>query len=244
VEPKILAIIPARGGSRGIPKKNIRLLGGKPLISYTIEEALKSKHITKVIVSTDSAEIAKVAEEYGAEVPFIQSKETSAYDSSGLSCILEVLKKLKEKENYIPDIVVYLQPTSPFRNSKHMDDAISLMLDDEEVEGVFGVKRVENHPYMMFKQNETKSVAPFLEMENRPLRRQEFPELYVTNASLYVTRGKYYNTARDPEPYSPIFGEKAKAIVMDSFSSMDIDEEKDLELCEVMLKTKNDQNRR
>lgn len=240
---KVLAIIPARGGSRGIPKKNLRSINGKPLISYTIKEALNSEYIDRVILSTDSEEIAQVAREYGAEVPFKQSKETSSHDSSGLSCILEVLEKLKKFENYSPEIVVYLQPTSPFRSTEQIDQAIKLMLDDEELDGAFGVIKVEHHPYMMFKRGENNLMIPALNIKDRPMRRQEFPELYVTNASVYVIRGKYFDEARDPQPYCPIFEGKVKAIIMDSFSSMDINEEKDLVISEMMIKDKNDQNR-
>ena len=236
---KVLAIIPAKENSKGIPQKNIRNLGGKPLISHTINEALKSKYINRVVLSTDSEKIAEVAKTHGAEVPFIRPKELATFTSSSLSVILHTLDCLKRKENYIPDIIVFLQPTSPFRNNNHIDEAIKIMLEDQEIDGVFGAKKVEDHPYMMFSKNNNGMCKPHLEMESRPVRRQEFPEIFVTNASLYVTRTKYYETAKDPDPVCPIFTGKTKMVVMDEFSSKDIDEELDFMICEEILKNKN-----
>lgn len=241
MEKEILAVIPARGGSKSVYKKNIKPLYGEPLIKYTIKEALNSKYITRVVLSTDDEEIAEVAKKHGAEVPFLQSEETAQFASSALSAVLHVLNKLEKKENYKPDIVVYLQPTSPFRKNHHIDQAIKMLLEDKELDGVFGAQQVEHHPYMVFKKNEKGHVVPFLDIKDRPLRRQELPEMYVTNASLYVTRRKYFDNARDPKPVCPIFEGKVKAIIMSKEDSADINEEMDFITAESILK-KNEKN--
>ena len=233
---KILAIIPARSGSRQVHRKNIKLLNSKPLIYYTIKEALDSKYINRVTLSTDDKEIAEIAKSYGAEIPFIRPKEISQFTSSSLSVILYTLDFLKKNENYKPDIVVFLQPTSPLRNAQQIDEAIKLVLEDTSLDGVFGATNPVHHPFMMFERIENGLMIPYLKIKNRPVRRQELPELFVTNASLYVTRAKYYETAKDPMPICPIFEGKVKAIIMDKSSSKDIDEEIDFLICESMMK--------
>lgn len=242
MKKEILAIIPARGGSRSVYKKNIKHLYDQPLINYTIKEALNSSYITRVVVSTDDKEIAEVAIKNGAEAPFLQSSETAQFSSSALSAVLNTLENLEKKENYKPDIIVYLQPTSPFRKNHHIDEAIKMLLEDEELDGAFGVQKVEHHPYMVFKKNEEGHMIPFLDVKDRPLRRQELPEMYVTNASVYVTRRKYFDTARDPKPVCPIFEGKVKAVIMDKENSADINEEMDFITAESILKKNESKN--
>lgn len=123
---EILAIIPARGGSKGIKNKNIRLFGGKPLIAHTIDCAKKSKLINRLIVSTDSAEIANISKKYGAEVPFLRPAELAQDKSKVVDAIIHLLNKLKKDEHYQPDYIVLLQPTSPLRTVTDMDNALKL----------------------------------------------------------------------------------------------------------------------
>jgi len=115
---EILAIIPGRGGSKGVPGKNIKMLLGKPLIAWTIEEAKKSKYLTRIIVSTDSQEIADIAKQYGAEVPFLRLVEISGDLATDVEFLLHALDFLKEKENYEPEIILRLPPTSPLRTAR------------------------------------------------------------------------------------------------------------------------------
>jgi len=240
VEPKILAIIPARGGSKSVPRKNIKDLHGKPLIAYTIEAAKNSKYINKVVLSTDDDEIAEVARKFGAETPFKQPAHTAEYASSALSAVLHALQFLEENESYKPEIVVYLQPTSPFRKSEHIDKAIKTLLEDESIDGVMGMTQVKQHPFMAFKKSEDGTMVPFIDMQNRPLRRQEMPELFATNASVYVTRRKYYDTAQDPNPVCPLFEGKMKAVIMENEDSIDMDDEIDFIMGEAILKKNED----
>ena len=121
---EILAIIPARGGSKGIPRKNIKPIAGKPLIAWIIQAAKGSKYITRIIVSTDDNEIASVSKEYGAEAPFIRPKEISGDLSTDVEFLTHALKALKEKEGYGPDIILRLPPTSPLCTRAHIDEGL------------------------------------------------------------------------------------------------------------------------
>ncbi len=238
---KTVAIIPARGGSRSVYKKNIKLLGGKPLIWYTIKAALKSKYIDRVIVSTDDEEIAKVAKECGAEIPFLQSSETAQYESSALSALLGALNHLETKDNYFPEVIVYLQPTSPFRTSEHIDKAVQKLLEDETLDGVFGATEVNQHPYLTFEMMENEDPKHLYDKEERSFRRQDLPKRYITNASLYVTRRKYFHNIEEPKPVCPILKGKVKPIIMNRESSLDINDLIDFHIGETILKSKNEE---
>ncbi len=229
---KVLAIIPARGGSKSIPKKNIKPLGDMPLIAYTIKEALKSKYIDRIVVSTDDKEIADIAKNYGAHIPFLRPKELAQDASSSLSVILHTIEYLEREENYSPDIIVFLQPTSPFRKVKHIDEGI------EKIEGcdaVVGVSEVKEHPYFMM-QKKGKFLEPFLDIKDRPLRRQDVPKIYILNASIYIAKREYYNNANDSDPVAPVFNGKVRAVMMDEISSFDINTKLDFLVAEAILK--------
>ncbi len=152
---KIIAIIGARGGSKGVPKKNITPLLGKPLIYYTIKAALDSKLISRVIVSTDDEEIAKIARKYGAETPFLRPKELAKDTSNAESFLKHAVEWLEKNDGYSPDIVVYLQITDIFRKKGIIDKTIKALLDDESLDSVFVGKpthkkywRLENNRYV------------------------------------------------------------------------------------------------
>src|SRR3972149_628750 len=125
---KILAFIPARAGSKRVPNKNIKPLNCKPLIVYTIEAAIRTRHINRVVVSTNSSEIAEIAERYAAEVPFLRPEEISNSDSTEMEYFEHALDWFAENESYIPDLIVLLYPTSPLRKTESIDSAIETML--------------------------------------------------------------------------------------------------------------------
>ena len=125
----ILAIIPARGGSKGLPGKNIKPFLGKPLLAYTIEEAKRSKYITKIVLSTDDTAIAQVGKKYGAEIPFLRPSELATDTSLAPDAYIYTIERLKNEQGYAPEIVVILQPTSPLRTVDDIDAAISLYLE-------------------------------------------------------------------------------------------------------------------
>lgn len=233
----VLAIIPARGGSKSVPLKNIKFLGGKPLIAYTIDEALKSRYIDRVILSTDNEKISVIAIDYGADV-IMRPKELATDESSSLSVIIHTLNHVEKVENYVADIIVFLQPTSPFRRAGHIDKGIEKI---ESCDAVVGMSEVKEHPYFMLKCNNS-FFAPFLDIKNRPLRRQDVPKLYLINASMAIAKRDYYDTVKDDDPIAPIFGKKVKGIIMDEISSIDINTQFDFSLAELISGKAYDEN--
>lgn len=227
----VLSIIPARGSSKSIPRKNIRPLNGKPLISYTIQEALKSKYIDRVIVSTDDKKIAEVALQHGAEVPFLRPEYLAKDTSSSLSVILHCIQYLKREENYSPEIIVFLQPTSPFRRVKHIDEGVEKI---ESCDAVVGVQEVRQHPYFMM-QHEGEILVPFLKIKDRPLRRQDVPKLYCLNASLSIAKKEYYDGVGKTDTTAPIFEGETRGVFMDEISSIDINDYFDFLLAEFII---------
>jgi len=190
---EVLAIIPARSGSKGIIDKNIRLCNGKPLLAYSIEHALASKLITRVIVSTDSERYAKIAREYGAETPFIRPSEYSDDDSLDINVFEHALEYLKRTEEKTPDICVHLRPTHPVRNPKDIDYAVQLLIDNPALDSVRSVSKSKQTPYKMWLINEENKLVPVVkckisEAYNTP--RQYLPEVWMQNANIDVIRSK------------------------------------------------------
>jgi N-acylneuraminate cytidylyltransferase len=147
---EILALIPARGGSKSIPHKNIKLLAGHPLIAYSIAAAQQSRLVSRTIVSTDDDEIACTAQSYGAEAPFLRPEEYARDDSTDLPVFTHALHWLKEKEGYQPDLVVQLRPTSPLRPPDCIDQAVQVLLDHPDADAVRGVIPSAQNPYKMW----------------------------------------------------------------------------------------------
>lgn len=226
-DKKILAVIPARAGSKGIKDKNIMDLNGKPLIAYSIEVGLKSKYIDKVVVTTDGEEIAKVAMKYGAEVPFLRPKhlasDTSKTIDSVLHC-LEELRKLGEEYDYI----VLLQPTQPLRQSYHIDEAIELILEKDE-DALVSVSKVNDHPILMRSIDENGYTKNLLQ-ECSTKRRQDFQDYYKVNGAIYI------NKINENLNLNTSLNDNKLAYIMDSKYSVDIDELLDLYIAELVMK--------
>jgi len=164
-KPEVLAIIPARGGSKGIPRKNIRPFAGFPLIAYSIEAGLRAESVSRVIVSTDDEEIASVAREYGAETPFLRPAEFARDDSTDLPVFTQALDWLKIHEGYEPEIMVQLRPTSPFRPLDCVDNAVRKLIDHPEADSVRGVVSAGQNPYKMWTLNGgEKSMHPLIKI--------------------------------------------------------------------------------
>ena len=179
----ILAIIPARGGSKGIPRKNIRLFAGYPLIAWSIAAAKKSGLVTRVIVSTDDPEIAQVAREWGAETPFLRPAELAQDNTTDLPVFVHALKWLEDVEAYRPDVVVQLRPTSPIRPAGMVDAAVQTLLDHPDADCVRGVVPAGQNPFKMWRfAGENKPLTPLLTVDgiaepyNAP--RQILPPVY------------------------------------------------------------------
>lgn len=192
-KPEILAVIPARGGSKGIPRKNIKLFAGYPLISYSIAAALQSKYVTRTIVSTDDEEITGVAREWGAETPFLRPSELAQDQTTDLPVFEQALAWLKEHENYTPDLVIQLRPTSPIRPRACVDEAVELLLAHPEADSVRGVVPSGQNPHKMWRlHGKDQPMTPLLAVEgiaepfNAP--RQILPPTYWQTGHIDVIR--------------------------------------------------------
>lgn len=224
---KILAIIPARGGSTGIPRKNIRLLAGKPLIAYSIEAALESKYIGKVVVSTEDDEIAAVSREYGAEVikrPMGFAKNTSPMSYT----VKHVLKYLKEKEKYIPEITILLQPTSPLRTLKTINSAIKVFYDNlDDYDSLIPLYQIEGKLGNIHK----RCYVPRYTMGSR---RQDVEPVYMECGTVFIFKPDLINQ-------NNLFGEKIFPFIIKSYGeSIDIDNADDLKQAEYFMGLKNE----
>ena len=226
----IVALIPARGGSKGIPRKNLAPLAGRPLIAWTIAAALGSADLSRVIVSTDDEEIAKVAREHGAEVPFLRPPELAADDSGALGVALHTLDWLAETEGGEPEYLLLLQPTSPLRRTADIDGAIGLARA-RNADAVVSVGPAEPHPFLTRRVGETGALSSFILLSEKPARRQDFPPAYVLNGALYLNRSTSLRATRTFEP------EGALAFLMPAERSLDIDTPLDLRLAAVLLQS-------
>jgi CMP-N-acetylneuraminic acid synthetase len=227
---KILGIIPARGGSKGIRKKNIQPLGPKPLLAYTIEAARKSL-IDRVLVSTDDDEIAAIAKQHGAEVPFIRPAELATDEASSLSVLLHALHFCEAHGDKV-EVVAFLQPTSPFRTSRQIDACIHL-LRDSEVDSVVTVQEVTQHPYFVYAMQSDGRLREIMPMKPKPLRRQDLPIWYSIADGLIASRRRYFEQIA---PDSPVFNPQSmKGYVVDAISALSIDSPIDLAWAEFFL---------
>ncbi len=233
---KILGVITARGGSKGIPGKNIKPLCGKPLIAYTIGAAKSSGVFDKIIISTDDPAIAEVASAYGCEVPFLRPKELAEDKTPHLPVMQHAVEWLKKHENYEPDYVMILQPTSPLRQAIHIKEAADLILKSK-ADSVLGVSEMPSHyhPMWALNMNEGGMLTLFHNgdhVRNRVKQRQLLPTTYIHNSCIYLFKTGLLFDKENPSFY----GEKVAAYVMDPKYSVNIDEPSDWEEAEKALK--------
>lgn len=227
MKQEILAIIPARGGSKGVARKNIKLLSGKPLIAYTIEAALKSKYITRTVISTEDEEIAKIAAGFGGQVPFLRPKELATDTSTTAECVLHLLNTLKAREGYEPDYICLLQCTSPLRTAEHIDEGMEKLLHSEK-DGCISVCEAEVNPYWT-KVFEGDSLKPFMKEGLEINRRQDLPRIFRLNGAFYILKTEVFLKNRS-------FAEgDLTGYIMDGESSVDIDSIMDFEIAELIL---------
>ncbi|MEZ7892861.1 MAG: acylneuraminate cytidylyltransferase family protein [Candidatus Wallbacteria bacterium] len=223
---KILALIPARGGSKGLPGKNIIDLCGKPLIAWTISEAHKSKYIDKTILSSEDNAIINVAIKYGCEVPFIRPAELSADDVSGMAPVLHSIEKFP---GY--DYIVLLQPTSPLRNCEDIDKCIELCINNK-MNSCVSVSEPDHSPYWMYSINSESKLVPLFEKESEISRRQDLPEAYMLNGAVYVAKINWFLKTKT------FFDKNTMAYIMQRERSVDIDNKIDLELAKIIISEK------
>lgn len=230
--PKVLALIPARGGSKSIPHKNIKPLGGVPLLAYSVVAGREAQSVDRVIVSTDNPQIAEIARRWGAEVPFLRPAEMARDDSTDISAFEHALTWLDEYEDYRPDLVVQLRPTSPLRPPDCVDAAVELLHADPHADSVRGVVPSGQNPYKMWRFNADGSMRPLLDSEfvepyNMP--RQLLPPTYWQTGHIDVIRR---GVIMDQHSMT---GRRIVPLVIDPLYMIDIDSARDWHQAEWML---------
>lgn len=233
---KVLVLIGARSGSKGVPNKNIKLLGGKPLMAWVIEAAKKSKYVNRVIVSTDSGEYAKVAREWGAETPFLRPQEFAGDKSTDFDYVNHAVNWLKENENYEPDIVVRGMPTVPFQQASDFDGAVEAILNDKEADSSIVMAPASQHPAKALKLvpdgNGGELVVGYISGDPKdaaPLLRQGYAKAYF-RANLVAFRPHILSK------YNSITGERIRPYIVPQDRSVDIDSELDFMVAEYLIK--------
>ena len=222
---KVISIILARAGSKGLPNKNILKINNKPLISYSIEASLNSKYISKTIVSSDSQEIIDISKRCGAEI-LKRPEKLSGDEITSETVISNVLDNISNIDEY--DYLVLLQPTSPLRNDKHIDEAFEIVFN-AQADSLISCKKIDNAPlkaFMLDKNNYLRGISnntfPFM-------RRQDLPLLFMPNGAIYISRVNEFRKN------STLFSEKTMMYEMDNNSSIDIDNWDDLKIAESLI---------
>ena len=223
---KIITIIPARGGSKSLPKKNILSLNGKPLLCYSVDYSLRSQLVTSTVVSTDSQEIADIAKSSGASVPFLRPGEHARDDTRDYPVIRHALDFF-EGQGQIFDLYVLLRPTSPLRPSGLIEKALEILEDNVDATSVRSMARIKEHPYRVWRQNDDKSVCGFIETEVEPynIPRQELPELLFQTGDIEVIR-------RETIINGSISGQYVYPLIIDHEDMIDIDSQSDFDRAE------------
>lgn len=229
----ILAIIPARSGSKSLPHKNIKLLNGKPLLAHSIDYAKQSKYDMRIVVSTDSESYAKVSKEWGAEVPFLRPSIISQDDSTDLECMQHCLEQLKLIEDYAPDIIVHLRPTQPHRKVTDLDSALDVFIENyEEYDSLRSVIPVEKTPYKMYTLDgkELKPLFSELNGSKEPynMGRQQLPQTYLHNGYIDIVKAEVIKNGS-------MSGDRILSWIMDQKDSIDIDTKEDFQLANIKV---------
>jgi len=229
--PSVLGLITARGGSKGVPKKNIKMVGGKPLIVWTIEAALKSHLVNRVLLSTDDKKIAKIGKDNNAEVPFLRPPDLAQDNSPHIDVLLNAIDWLIKNEGWQPEYVLLLQPTSPLRTFQDINEIISLGIS-ENADSVVSICKSQIHPYKMKKINQKGMIIDYVKKPEGYLPRQKLPEVFFENGALYLIKTDvlYQQRTLFPKNTIPYF--------MTEKNSLDIDTEWDMMLADFILSYK------
>lgn len=226
---KTLGIITARGGSKTIPRKNIKPLAGKPLIAYTIKAAKDSKLLTRCIVSSDDQEIIKISKKYGAEVPFVRPKELAGDKSGSIEVVQHAIRWLRENDGQEYDYVMILQPTSPLRTGQDIDECIKKIVDNN-ADSVMSMFELVDFSLKKLKKIENGLILPLVEDEGKKSsRHQDLEKIYKRNCAIYLTRV-------DLIERGDLFGKKSLAYLMPAERSADINKPYEFELAEFWVK--------
>ena len=226
--PTILGIVPARGGSKAITRKNLALLANKPLLAWTVEVALESASLDRLVISTDDPEIADAGKKLGAEIPFLRPAELAADTSTSMDVILHALRWLADNQNYRPDYVLLLQPTSPLRTATDIRESIKLALA-KRADSVVSVCETHQHPLWMKGVNHEGRLVDLYPQSPAPTRRQDLPSVFALNGAIYLALRTFLLSERT------FISDCTYAYVMPENRSLDVDTPWDLYLANLIL---------
>ncbi len=232
MKKEMLGIVTARGGSKRIPKKSIALLNGKPLMGYVVAAMKRSKILTRIIVDTDDPEMADIGRRFGAEIPYLRPKELAEDGTGHVPVLKNALETLKKQNGYWPDAVCLIQPTSPFVQPSHIDDALSLLIESgvDSVETVFEVPTIF-HPYNMRSIDEKGFTTFVMEKERAAAAKAgKRPKMYAIGTV-------YAFLPKNLWDYGTIQGKTSKSIIIDKKYAVDVDESYDLLIAEALRKS-------
>lgn len=230
---RALGIIPARGGSKSVPRKNLHPLLGRPLIAWSIESAREARSLDRVIVSTDDPEIAQVAKRYGAEVPFFRPVVLAADDTPDLPVFQHALRTLREAEGYVPEAVVHLRPTQPLRAAAEIDEAVELWVRTG-ADSVKSVRAVIEHPFKMYRLT-GESLAPYLETDERRRRGPDVPRQSLE--PLYLSAGVVDVIRREILQVGSTEGRVVVPYFVDPSRYVNLDSARDFEMAEALMRS-------
>ncbi|MCF8026466.1 MAG: acylneuraminate cytidylyltransferase family protein [Desulfobacteraceae bacterium] len=222
----VLAVIPARGGSKGLPRKNIRMLAGKPLIAWTIEEARQSEYIDRLILSSEDPEIIHTAQSFGCEVPFVRPSDLAGDNTPGIDPILHAIGLLP---GY--DIVMILQPTSPLRMARDIDEGLEFFIQ-RSASVCVSVSEMSKSPYWMFSLDPQNYMQPIFKHKEITNRRQDLPKIYMPNGALFISRTAYLEKKRS------FYTDETMGFIMPKEKCHDIDDEMDFLFIEFLINTR------
>ena len=228
MKKNILTLITARGGSKGIPKKNIKILNRKPLIQYTIEAAVKSKYTDEIIVSSDCEEIIKVSESLGIKVPFIRPKKLAQDKSKQEDAILHSMNWI-EKNNGQFDYILVLVPTTPLRDSEELDRCIEYFLKMKKAKAVFSVSECGHHPLQANKLPKDLSMKKFMKKKYKWMNRQELPIYYQLSGSICISEWNHFKKKKS------FLTDETYAFITSRKKALDIDNIEDFRLAEILM---------
>lgn len=221
---KIIAVVPARGGSKAITGKNIKEIAGKPLIAWTLEEAKRSIYIDRTVVSSDSMEILTVAKKYGGDIPFVRPSAYAKDDTPGVVPILHALQNIKELYDY----VIVLQPTSPLRIASDIDGAIQFCVENN-CPAVVSVVEVDKSPFWMYFVGDNGQMSRVLDVNQPVYQRQLLPQIFIPNGAVYIASVSWFLSTEK------FITSETRSYVMSKENSIDIDDSYDWGIAEMMM---------
>jgi CMP-N-acetylneuraminic acid synthetase len=232
----VFAIIPARAGSKGVPGKNLRLLGGRPLLAHSVRAARQARCVTRILLSTDDPVLAEAGISCGAEVPFLRPANLATDTSPVIDAVAHLLENMQAAEEGIPDYILLLQPTSPLRTAEDIDVAFRL-IKSGTADAVMSVTEAKDHPLLCKQMDCCGQITPYVESPLNAARRQDLPPAYVPNGAIYLIRTEVLLSARAWCPPGTC------AYVMPPERSIDIDTPADFELAEWLFQRRQQEGR-